>query len=64
MGLPRLVRSGPIIILEYGVKDFRNLLYTVAYAFAPVIPDIPELAYNLDEALLQPGLPGKSRVRA
>ena len=25
---PRLVRSGPIIILEYGVKDFRNLLYT------------------------------------
>ena len=28
---PRLVRSGPIIILEYGVKDFRNLLYTVGY---------------------------------
>ena len=45
-------------------SELNNTDDTAAYAFAPVTPDTPELTYNLDEALLQPGLPEKSRVRA
>ena len=61
---PRVTRGATQTVELNTESELNNTDDTVAYAFAPVTPDTPELTYNLDEALLQPGLPEKSRVRA
>ena len=63
--MPRVTHRAITQTVELNIEsELNNTNDTVAYAFAPVTPDTPELTYNLDEALLQPGLPEKSRVRA